>query len=80
MLPTILRDTTELLNTIQSLDVSPDCFLVTGDVCSLYTNISLEDAICYRQYLQGFQTSRNSPYHRNVATYPNEQLFTLCPT
>ena len=23
----------------------PDCFLVTGDVCSLYTNISVEDAI-----------------------------------
>ena len=45
MLPTILRDTTELLNTIQSLDVPPDCFLVTGDVCSLYTNISVEDAI-----------------------------------
>ena len=45
MLPTILRDTTELLNSIQSLDVPPDCFLVTGDVCSLHTNISVEDAI-----------------------------------
>ena len=45
MLPIILRDTTKLLNTIQSLDVPPDCFLVTGDVCSLFANISVEDAI-----------------------------------
>ena len=45
MLPTILQDTTELLNTVQSLDVPPDCFLVTDGVCSLCTNISVEDAI-----------------------------------
>ena len=44
-LPTVLRDSTELLNIIETQDVPPDCLLVTGDVCSLYTSISVEDVI-----------------------------------
>ena len=44
-MPTVLCDSTELLNIIETQDVSPDCLLVTGDVCSLYINISVEDAI-----------------------------------
>lgn len=40
-----LANSTQLINILQTTCFSPNCFLVTMDVASLYTNITHEDAV-----------------------------------
>ena len=42
---TVLKDTTELNKILESTKFSKNCFLVTADVYSLYTNISVDKAL-----------------------------------
>ena len=42
---TVLKDTTELVKILESTKFSKNCFLVTADVSSLYTNISVDKAL-----------------------------------
>ena len=42
---TVLKDTTELNMILESTKFSKNCFLVTADVYSLYTNISVDKAL-----------------------------------
>ena len=44
-LPNVLKTSTALLECLNSLNIDQSCILVTGDVKSLYTNISVQDAI-----------------------------------
>ena len=41
----VLKTSTALLESLNSLNIDQSCILVTGDVKSLYTNISVQDAI-----------------------------------
>lgn len=38
-LKSALKDSTELVNTLSEMIIDPECFLVTADVSSLYTNL-----------------------------------------
>ena len=44
-LPYVLKNSTALLESLDSLVIDQSCILVTGDVKSLYTNISVQNAI-----------------------------------
>ena len=44
-LPSYLKDSTQLINELANCNVSTDCFLVTADVTSLYTNIPIPDCL-----------------------------------
>ena len=44
-LPYILKNSTALLESLNSLVIDQSCILVTGDLKPLYTNISVQDAI-----------------------------------
>ena len=44
-MPTVLRDPKELIQSLASIKISPDCLLVTADVKSLYTNINTKKEI-----------------------------------
>ena len=44
-LPYVLKNSTALLRSLNSFVIDQSCILVTGDVKSLYTNISVQDAI-----------------------------------
>ena len=43
-MPTVLRDSKELIQVLESLKITPDCLLVTADVKSLYSNINIKKA------------------------------------
>ena len=44
-MPTVLRDSKELIQILESIKITPDCLLVTADVKSLYPNINIKKAI-----------------------------------
>ena len=44
-LPYVPKNSTALLESLNNLVIDQSCILVTGDVKSLYTNISVKDAI-----------------------------------
>ena len=44
-MPTVLRDSDELIQCLESIDLSSNCLLVTADVSSLYPNIDTKKAI-----------------------------------
>ena len=44
-MPTVLRDSGELIQCLENVDLPPDCLLVTADVSSLYPNIDTKKAI-----------------------------------
>ena len=44
-MPTVLRDSKELIQNLESIKITPDCLLVTADVKSLYPNINIKKAI-----------------------------------
>ena len=44
-MPTVLRDSKELIQILESIKITPDCLLVTADVRSLYPNINIKKAI-----------------------------------
>ena len=44
-MPTVLRDSGELVQTLESLRLPPHCFLVTADVVSLYPNVDTKKAL-----------------------------------
>ena len=44
-LPSYLKDSTQLINELVDCKVSKDCYLVTADVISLYTNIPIPDCL-----------------------------------
>ena len=45
MSTTVLRDSGELVQTLESLRLPPQCFLVTADVISLYPNVDTKKAL-----------------------------------
>ena len=66
----VLKDTRQLVNIIERLDVAPDAILFTADVESLYTNIPREDcnkAITYwmRKAQQRGQMSKDLPWWKD---------------
>ena len=44
-MPTVLRDSKELIQILESIKITPDCLLVTADAKSLYPNINIKKAI-----------------------------------
>jgi hypothetical protein len=44
-LPTVLSDTRDCINAVESIVVPQDCVLVTADVTSLYTNMPVKDVL-----------------------------------
>ena len=44
-LPSYLRDFTQLINELANYNTTKDCYLVTADVTSLYTNIPITDCL-----------------------------------
>lgn len=40
--PSYLKDTYDFVDKIRGQSINANCFLVTGDVCSLYTNMNIE--------------------------------------
>ena len=44
-MPTVLRDTGELIETLASIRLPPQCFLVTANVISLYPNVDTKKAL-----------------------------------
>lgn len=49
-LPSHLKDTGDFLRVVQELQYSPDLWVVTADVCSLYTVIPLQEGLKACQY------------------------------
>ena len=50
-MPTGLRDFGELVQTLESLRMPPQCFLVTADVISLYPNVDTKKALVALDFL-----------------------------
>ena len=44
-LPSYIKDSSDLIRQLSCLNVPPECFLVTADVSSLYTNIPIKDCL-----------------------------------
>ena len=44
-MPTVLRDSVELIQCLEKVELPANCFLVTADVASLYPNIDTKKAI-----------------------------------
>ena len=44
-MPTVLRDSGELIQCLERIKLPANCLLVTGDVSSLYPNIDIKKAI-----------------------------------
>ena len=44
-MPTVLRDSGELIQCLETVELPANCFLVTADVSSLYPNIDTKKAI-----------------------------------
>ena len=44
-LPSYVKDSSDIIRQLNNLTINPDCFLVTADVSSLYTNIPVKDCI-----------------------------------
>ena len=44
-MPTVLRDSGELIQALESIRLPPHCFLVTADVVSLYPNVDTKKAL-----------------------------------
>ena len=44
-MPTVLRDSGELIQALESIRLPPHCFLVTADVVSLYPNVATKKAL-----------------------------------
>ena len=44
-MPTVLRDSGELIQCLEKVELPANCFLVTVDVSSLYPNIDTKKAI-----------------------------------